>query len=388
MLKPILRRAFIFVQRRFFRCTCFFRSRKYVLLACNSPLMADYLSEIYAILYDDARITFKLLLPDYEERPGAMEYMREMLPVPVIKYQFANVFPWDLIIIADHCWKELIDCKRNPCIFTAHGIDSGKIVGGEVYTFGSRALMKDGSRPRYSKMVAFSELERKSGILQTPALKDNIVVTGSLKIDKVLALMPQRSEIRLRRGFRPDDTVVLVMSTWGPNCLFRRMGDAILEQALNLKESFSFIFTMHPNEYRACSDSDRNWGDHLKSLRKDGFTVLDASEEFETSIVACDVILTDHTSAALYGVVVGRPFIYVPCVAGCVEEGSLVWRLKQISPVIRDDAADMYERILEARDHYQMDKLAEIAHEIHSFPGEAAARTRHEIHKLLKIDNK
>jgi hypothetical protein len=292
---------------------------------------------------------------------------------------------WDLIIAVDHCWQGLIDCKWNPTIFIAHGIESGKLVEGAPYGFGSRALSSDESRSRYSLMCAVSESELKLAAKQTPILRDKIVVTGSLKIDKIIAMQSLRNEIRHLRSFQSDDIVVLVLSTWGPNCLFRRMGDAIVEQALLLREKISFIFTMHPNEHRIVSPPERNWGEYMQTFRQDGFVVLEASEEFETSIVACDVILTDHTSAALYGVVLGRPLVYVPCVEGCVEEGSLVWRLKNISPVIRDDATDLHERILEARNHYPLDKLAEIAHEINSFPGEAVARTRAEVYGLLNL---
>ncbi|MDO9256099.1 MAG: CDP-glycerol glycerophosphotransferase family protein [Bacteroidales bacterium] len=347
--------------------------------------MADYLSEIFTIFHSDTRLIFYVILPEVEERLGANEYMRKLLPVKVVNHRWAKIKPWDLIIAVDHCWQDILDCKWNPVIFIGHGIESGKLVEGERYGFGSRALTADGSRSRYSRMCAVSYLEQKLAAKQTSVLNDTIVVTGSLKADKVIVMKPQRNEIRYRRGFKSDDTVVLVMSTWGPNCLYQRMGNAIVAQALRLKEEFSFIFTMHPNEHRPVASPERNWGEYMKAFRKDGFVVLDANEEFETSIVASDVILTDHTSAALYGVVLGRPMVYVPYIDECVEEGSLVWRLKNISPVLCDDATDLNEQILEARDRYPLDKLAEIACEITAFPGGAITRTKEEVYGLLNL---
>lgn len=369
------------VLRRFLRWINFFQSHKRVLLVCNTPLMADYLADIFEIFKNDPHLAFYVLPPLPEESQGACDYIRRKLPVSVVGWMWAGVLPWNLIIVSDHCRLPWI-CRFFPIIFISHGIETGKLVDGEPYTYGKWSLI-DKCRPRYSTMFAASETERMRGLKQNPVLRDTIAVAGILRMDKMMTILHRRDEFRRRRGFRVDDTVVFVMSTWGPNSLFHRMGDIIVEQALRLKGKLSFIFTLHPLEHRLLSSSERNWGEYMKTFRQDGFVVLDAHEKFESSIAACDVILTDHTSAAFYGAAAGKPLVYVPLPEDCVEKGFPVWKLQKISPCIKEDASDLYEQILEAKINYPFNKLAEITLEINSCPGQAAQRIREQVYGLL-----
>lgn len=102
-------------------------------------------------------------------------------------------------------------------------------------------------------------------------------------------------------------------------------------------------------------------------------------------MIASDIVLTDHTSLALHGALLGRPFVFCPVPDELVEAGTVIRRIRDISPTLRPDASDLRQVLLEAGNSYPFDKLREIASQINSFPHQAADRMREEIYEQLRL---
>jgi len=360
-------------------------NRREILLACNNSITAQYLRDVWELLRDDKRLGFYFTMALPEDRAGVQAEIRKLLAVQQVHPRWAHVRRWDLIIMADHAFSGLADMRRCPVVRIPHGICGGKLINAEQvdYRYGSFAVDSNG-RPRYTRIFESSELNRDRIVASNPAFKDVIAVVGSLTADKLSAQVQHRDRIRRQMGYKAEDIVVFVMSTWGANCLFQTMGDDILAEAAKLQKEFKFILSIHPHEYRPKLPGQRVWGEYLRTQRKHGFVVREPGENWMDCMAACDVMLSDATSLATYGALAGKPAVFVPMPDNFFEPGSFLRRLRRMSPILNNDG-DLRRCLLKAKYEYPFDKLQEMAGQINSYPGQSHERIRREIYQLIKL---
>ncbi len=366
-----------------------FRSpmRRDILFVCENALSAEYLADVWELLSDNKHLRFFLRDSSarwVHGRPGTERYIRQKLPVTIIRSQWDARMHWDLIIAADHCRPHLVNNKHCKTLFVPHGIECSLNYTGNQNTFCDNALDKNG-KCRYTRMFTASDASRDIAIESNPVFADPAVVTGDLRYDILTALTAKRKEIRKQMGFKSDDIVVLVLSTCGPDCLYETMGDAILTEAKKLMERFHFILDVHPYEYRTKPASQRTWGEYLHTQKEHGFIVRHPDEDWMPYMAACDVILADHTSLALYGALLERPVVYVPLPKFLKNNDSLMRRLYELSPVIKDDASDLGQCLQKATDDYPLEKIRELTSRINSYPAQSRQRILKELLSLLKL---
>lgn len=354
-----------------------------ILFPCYYALMAEYQRDLWEILRDDPRLRFFITLHRPEIKPGEHDRIRAMLPLPEVSGAWANIRPWDLVILADHGFEELCTPWRFPVLRIPHGISGKSRYGGE-YQYGKRAFASNG-RFRYTLMFEPSEVTRNRVISGAPWLRERIAVVGSIQMDKVLAAASKREKFRRDLGFSAHEIAVFVMSTWGEHSLLHTMGDAIIEGARPLLGGFRFIMSAHPMDYKAWPYSVRVWGEHLQSLRKEGFQVREPSDDWLPYMAACDLILTDHTSLAVYGIPLGKPCLFIPLAENLLTEGSAIWNLWKISPTLSDPRR-LKDALGQTIANYPYERLEQLGREINSWPGQSARRMREEIYRLLGMD--
>jgi hypothetical protein len=148
---------------------------------------------------------------------------------------------------------------------------------------------------------------------------------------------------------------------------------------------FHFTLSAHPREYSDEFKNEPRSGAYVESQREEGFRVRDPSEDWLPYILACDVIVADHTSLVLNGVMLGKPVVLVPVADDLIMEGSARWRLREISPIIAEDASNLRECLLRALHDYPFDEQRKLAADINSYPGQSAERVLEEIYSLLKL---
>jgi hypothetical protein len=354
-----------------------------ILLGCNSLTMVEHLLDFYNLFKDDSRLQFRVVFWEYSDRPGEGERMREVMPIPEIDLHWALVKLWDIFVIADYCFKGLLDMRNFPSVYIGHGSD-GKSVDGENSLTNIKLAFDRKGRSILSRMFYSREIDRDYTVRKEPRLKDIITVVGNLQHDNLLAQAESRNEFRCQLGFKSSDTVLFVLSTFGPDSLFQTIGDAFLEQSRQLLGEFHFILSIHPNEYCSRAPGQRVWGEYLRSQREFGFLVREPSESWIPYMVACDIVLTDHTSLCDAAALLEKPVIFVPVREELIWKGSIRWNLLQFAPVLKD-VRKLRECLLKAKDDYPLEKLHELAKTINPHPGEAAERIRKEIYDLLKI---
>lgn len=354
-------------------------------------MMAGYLNDIWELLRDDKRLHFYLLAGEGEKKRDDWALTLKFLPVEHVSTRWAYKRSWDMILTSIHegHGENLIAADRNPGVFIPHGIAAGvKYVDEEEdYPF-SKLALDENEKARYARIFAASHFVRDKGIKQTPALKEAAVAVGDPHNDKMLALAERRDEIREQLGIKPKDKVVLVCSAWSPKGLYKTMGDAILTEGRKLLGDFHIILNCHPHLYRPEKDGGRIWGEYIRTQKPYGFLVREPDEDWMPYMVACDVLLTDYSSLALHGILLGRPAVYIPIPDDFLVPGALVWRYRELSPTLKPDASNLRECLYQALNDYPVDKLRELAGDVNSYPGECAQRMRKELYAVLKLPYK
>lgn len=359
-----------------------------ILFNCSCALMAGHLSDIWRVLKVDPRLNIFLydsfrndvVSKDYD-------YIYKTLPMARVKRRWAYVRQWDLMITVDHSRKGLLDKTRCPILRARHGVASGKVVAGTTTTFGPK-MYTDKNEIRYSKMFAVSHKNKSLAVGMNSEFNDIVKVVGDLRADKMLAMNSDRELIRQRLGFKAEEKVVFVLSTWGPDALFAKMGDVFLAEARKLIPNYRFVLSAHPHQYIPNSNGERVWGEYVRTQSQYGFDIREPQDDWMPFMVACDVIFTDQTSLAVHGALLKKPYVYSSICEKAITEGFLPWRLREISPKINDKATNLGACLNEALTAYPYEKLAKIAEDVNSYPGRAAERIREEIYEMLKLDLK
>lgn len=358
--------------------------RRTILLLCQNGLMADYLGPVYELLRDDERLRFFVTYPRDARIAHEWEKIERCLPVECLRLGVAECRRFDLIVTADHGYEGLATRRNCPVLYTGHGM-TGKVVEGEGgdYGYGPRAKLADGS-PRYSAMLEASEKNRARVAARDPLLASALRVVGSLQDDALLTQVGQRTALRESLGYSSDERVVLVQSTWGPHCLFRTVGEALLTEIAS-NPSTRFVLSLHPHEYRPNTDGTPSWGQRLQALRMPNVDVRAPGQDWIPTLIAADFVLTDHTSLAIYAALAQKPTIWVPVPQGLVAEGTALARLRAIAPTWEPKQA-LEDALTRCARDYPHDEFEELAREINSCPGEAAGRVRGVVYELLGLD--
>lgn len=355
--------------------------------------MADHVKDVWDILKEDSRLNF-YLYDCFKKRDivDAKSHIYKRLPFKRVTKNNLKARSWDLMISPDHSRLGLLNTSNCPILRTRHGVASGKLITrqesaylGSTTTFGEK--MYDGSgKVRYTKMFAVSEANKQLAVDMDAKLEDVIVAVGDLRADKMLMLSENRTEIRKQMGIKPEDKVVFVISTWGEHCLFETMGEAFFEQTELHKSEFTFMLSAHPHLYRTKKEGKRVWGEYIDTFKNKGYIIRNPQDDWMPYMIACDVICTDQTSLAVHGALLNKPYVYSHIKDDVLSEGFLPWRLRKISPKLNKNATNLRDCLNEALQQYPKDKLAKIAKDVNSHPGEAAKRIRKEIYDLLKFD--
>jgi hypothetical protein len=364
--------------------------------------MVDYLAPFWELFRHDSRLRFRLLLL-FPSEGGGEEYRHVAQKLPVRQIEMgmpsssatapdiaggrhagglrgARLRPWDLVVYADHGDPGFL--LRSPSVYIGHG-PKCKTYDGTEYAYSSHSFDRSGHR-LYSLMFAETEAEKTKVVTEDPGLKEIVTVVGNLESDAVLAQLPRRSEFRVQFGFQPGEIVVLVLSTWRDHCLWRTMGDALLEEIRKCKSDFRFVLSAHPHEYRKQPGGGRVWGEYLRSQRQHGLIVREPSESWIPYMVASDIVVSDFTGLIEYAVLLERRIVLTPVPEAQIWQDSVVAKVRGFAPIL-DDARFLRDRLMEAQANYPMEQLRQLARLVHPYPGEAAGRIRQAIYRALDL---
>lgn len=360
-------------------------NRRRVLLAGTNLMMARELSEVRSLLETDARIEMFAAVRPFAGVAGGVDPARFAAAVGVNAVSSAGIFlqPWDLIILSAHA-RAFNAGRLVPRVFTGHGISSWKVVDGEIDEFRGYYTRCRG-RWVYSRMFMRGEDAVRVARGLHPELGRRTVACGDIVVDDLLAAAEHRAQLRERLGYRPEDRVVAVLSTHGPQGLLGSWGRRTPQALRSLAERFRVILVNHPlNIYHEAYGDLRRLSVELRDSPPAGVHVNQPEDPIQPALIAADLAVTDHTSTALYFAQLGKPIVAVKTPGYEAPEGSPWSRILKFVPSVRrpEDVAAAAEA---AFTEFPLERLSGIACDVVSFPGAARTHWRDELYALLNL---
>lgn len=356
-----------------------------VLLCAETEMMASYANAAAQLVADEPLVeTYFTQAPSAGMSSEALRPLAEQLGHRYVPYWKARMQWWDLIVFPEYRAADRFHPDA-PKVLVNHFLGGGKMINGKEYRF-ERELVHMG-RPMFRKIFDASYASRERAIAADPKLAEQIVVVGDLRSDEMFKLVDRREEIRRELGFQPDDTVVLVQSTWGPQSIMERWGPELLDEALKIQDGteFRFIASTHPLHWSGRRVAEHPWGEHLLSLQPRGLRVVRPEDDWGVSMVASDMVISDNTSLAATYCQLGKPLMFIDGLEDFVPEGSTVGKLYEISPHLAS-ADDLHRTLCQVQDDYPYEQLRHIAYGVNAYPGEAEKKIRAELMEELELE--
>lgn len=286
-----------------------------VLLVAQSPLAADYVTRIGAVL--ERRLSLRCSLG--VARGVAVHNAATTVPLFLASFRW-----WDVAIFADHAPLEFP--LLTPSARFAHGLVRSRHVREVSYQYDHGRILRAG-RPVYDVMCEVSESGRAWAAAHVPLVADRITVVGDLRADEMIRLSADALSGRLR---------MVVMSTWGPHSLMESHGIAMLEGVAKMVDAggVDVTVTTHPNLWRGAL---KPWQRQLRRLSEHpAVTVRPPGGDWEDTLARSHVALSDHTSLVATYALLRRPIVLAPVPAGVVSQGTFIEALYRYCPVVAD----------------------------------------------------
>ena len=353
-----------------------------ILLVANNELMARWLRMTIDLIRSDSRLRFTVTT-DKPCVQTELERIASIVGVDTESYERARMKAWDLLMCADHLVGEPFH-PRLPVVHVGHCSTASKRVYGRFYQYNRQANVRPSGRPRYTRCFVASQMARHLAVRECPELDGVVTAVGDPQTDLVLAMTARRQAIRQAFGYGPNETVVLMLSTWGPCCLMAQMGPGLLEQAERLGHRYRFIFSTHPNHWRGPQAELEPWGAYLEAHAPLGCRVIKPDDDTLAALVAADLALTDHGSLAMNFAILDKPMAVVPVAPEGIVERTLAAVFQRILP--RLESPDELETLLaELPRRFPHRKVRRIVRLFNSFPGQASERICEAIYTVLQL---
>ncbi|WP_406439163.1 hypothetical protein [Streptomyces sp. NBC_01613] len=301
-----------------------------------------------------------------------------------------RVMPWDQL---EHITVDLVvtasenievpegDC---PVLVLPHGVGFHKQVpdsrgtGARLSGVVSDTLLKTG---RVWQAVSHPAQEAELLSVQ-PEAAGRTVLVGDPCLDELEGSRPRRQAYRAALGVAESQRLVVISSTWGRTSLLGQHPVLPARVLAQLPwDEYRVAAVVHPNVWAAHGA----W--QLRAVLADcvdaGLMVMPPVHAWRAALVAADVLIGDHGSVTLYGASAGVP-VLMGAFGLDAMTGSAVGDLAACAPRLDVDG-DLRGQIEDAMRTHTPYQYAQIADKAFAERGQALARLRHVIYRLLKL---
>ncbi|MET9657048.1 translation initiation factor 2 [Streptomyces sp. NPDC006510] len=356
--------------------------RRAVLLAARSAVALYRLLDALPVFAGDDRITrLFTLVPGSDFGVDALS---------VIDDVGGRTLPWDdacrrtydLVLTASP--KGELSLLRGRHVLLPHGAGFNKSIPGE-----GSADSASGLDPEYllpsddDAPIALHALAHPDQVARlaaaTPTAAERAKVVGDPTLERILASLSLRDRYRTALG-TGSRTLIVLASTWGPECLLRQRPDLPAELAAHLPcDEYQLALIVHPNERSLLGRYELT--ERLSPALDAGMVLAGPYEEWGSVLIAADALITDHGSTALYySAARDRPVVNVHRSGVELIPGSpmdvLLRRIPELGPA---------EAVKEALKAYRPGTGNAAAQAAFAGQGESLSRLRTEVYTLLGL---
>ncbi|RSM80617.1 hypothetical protein DL991_10560 [Amycolatopsis sp. WAC 01375] len=339
------------------------------------------LVDLLPLLESDHRVQVHFTVPDSaDEWPGVRDYVRGLGGV-VVPWSQVLRSRYDLVLASSYAE---VDKINGQVMVVSHGVGGGR---SKYHPWAKDAqmrdkLMRDGRVVPAAVACSHDDDARRLGEA-CPEAAGRAVVTGDPCYDRMCASVSFRDKYRNALGVEDGRTLVVLSSTWSQYSLFGAEPDLFARVLWELPASrYRVVAALHPNIWSVHGSWQvRAW---LADLRKGGLGLLPPEDGWRAALVAADVVIGDHGSVTQYAAAMDVPVLMNAASEPDVPPGSIPDLLRSLSDTLLLDRR-LEPQIENALHGHTPDPYALIREKITSCPGEAGARFRSVMYRLLGL---
>jgi hypothetical protein len=303
--------------------------------------------------------------------------------LPVWPDNIATKINWNMIICAAPNDISTKFRASIPKVMFPHALCSSKIVDGAWYPYIPRYCFTGNGKSVFDIICEANEFAYKRIIQQDKRLADIIELTGNSIADELLLQNQNRKHIRNDMGYKDDEYVVLIQSTFGAS-LIEDIGDSLLQVCQKLASQdhkYKFIISLHPGHWTGDYAKQHPFGKKISKYSSENIKIRKPDEDANKSIIASDICVSDHTSLCFNYALLDKPLIfYIP------PKASIIWEI--FKPLVDIcyvfDKVSLFEDILiQARKNYNSCSRREIMNKYVTYQGQFDVRINQVFDDLL-----
>ena len=319
---------------------------KRVLLFSGVPQMDEHIIDFYEIVKDTPRVRFYLLkrmrrseqIVEYAKQNGITVLRKSRL----VHGCFGRYF--QVAVTPDGCFgrDSFPQIKQPTKIYINHGLHIvGRNDGKDTYVYSELYAAE-----QFDVICEPNKRIAEYIITTKPELKDTVQWVGWKYAEKEKQALAERERYREQLGYKKDDTVVFVVSTWGEHSLFHELGESLLQQIEKLSSEYKFILSAHPNEYRNKSGV----GETIDAMQNERIRVRRVGEDWLPYMAAADVVISDYSTLTEVAITMGEKVILSDFPPETVWEQSAIAKIRPFLPIIKSgkQLKELLEQVKEA----------------------------------------
>ncbi|MEJ2854468.1 MULTISPECIES: hypothetical protein [unclassified Saccharothrix] len=302
-----------------------------VLLVIRNPTSLYRLLQMVDGLFARQRTAVKFTIDKGSEYARELRRYLDLLGCDVLSWRNATSSEFHLIIAA-HAGSALHEL-HGPIFTVAHGAGYPRLV---PETTESRSSPTGVARSQLvhkgeviPAAIGLSHPEQFALVERTcPEALDRCVVIGDPVADQLRASMALRERYRKALRVGPDERLVLVTSTWGPNSALAVGPDLPQRLLAELPLGrYRVALVQHWNISQAHSRYEV--AQQFRDATRCGLIAIPPHRSWQAALLAADLVIGDHGSVTFYGVALGKPLLLASD-GGCEVDPSSanaeVWR--------------------------------------------------------------
>ncbi len=273
--------------------------RRRILLDARTPVHYTMFAPVHQAMGTDPRLSFSFVASEDAARSAVI--FRDAGPrARIVHPRRAVLEKFDAYVTADFMWLPLLFKSCRIQMF--HGV--GGKYGFDAPTESLRAWHRlfFVNRRRLTNCIAAGAIDAGSAAIR---------LIGMPKVDCLVNGTLQRDAIVRSLGLAPDRATVLYAPTWSPASSLNRLGIDLLRRLRSLP--INLIVKLHDRsrDPRAVYSGGIDWPAVLTPVLEPGLAVLATSADICPYLVAADVMITDHSSAAFEYLLCDRPLVRI-----------------------------------------------------------------------------
>lgn len=344
------------------------------------------LADLVPLLEADHRLEVQFTTPATADTwPGVEEYVRDAGGVVLPWHQVLRT-RFDLALAASYSEIDKLDA---PVLVVPHGMGGGRsrrspwTTAQDVGQMRPRDVLMRNGRVVPAAVAVAHEADARRWRADCPEAAERIVVAGDPCFDRIQASVPFRDLYRRALGVRPDQTLVLLSSTWSRFSLFGGDLDVWSRVLDELPaDRYRVVAALHPNIWALHGRRQvLAWlADHMAG----GLGVVPPEEGWRAGLAAADVLVGDHGSVTRYGAALGVPVLMSAACGQDVPDGGSAALLRSLCPTI-DQERGLENQLAAAVTGHRPDRYAALAESVSSCPGRSSAILRSTMYRLLDL---